>query len=145
MRAVYMIALATFTGPATALTPLPACVWDTATQRLGDGSSAPGTYAHSQSPADGFASTVVEGYEAYEYGPSAFVLQHCPTGQELLVILPEGNTDRFLEIYDEMVFGEQAYTMRQIGEQMGQMGAGVRMTESEFGDCACFYLYGNDY
>ena len=41
-----------------------------------------------------------------------------------------------------MVFGSEPYTMRQIAEALAPMGAGARMTENEFGSCACDWLYG---
>jgi len=129
-------------GPVSALTPLPPCVWDAETQRLGNGTTAPGVYAFVESAGDGFASIIVDGYEAYNYGPSAFILQHCPTGQELLIVLPEGDTTRFNEAYQDMVDGSRPYTMRQIAEALAPMGAGARMSENEFGNCACDWLYG---
>ena len=142
MRAALAIVLAVLTAPASALTPLPPCAWDATAQRLGPSDTPPGNYAFVQEAGDGFASSVIDGYEAYEYGPSAFILQHCPSGQELLVVLPQRDTRAFAEVYDDMVFGPEPYTMRQIAEALAPMGAGARMTENEFGSCACDWLYG---
>ena len=109
MRATLAIILAVLTAPASALTPLPPCAWDASAQRLGPTGTSPGNYAFVQEAGDGFASSVIDGYEAYEYGPSALILQHCPSGQELLVVLPQRDTRAFAEVYDDMVFGSEPY------------------------------------
>ena len=140
MRLALAISLAV-AGPVSALTPLPPCVWDAEAQQLGREDLAAGNYAFVQEAGDGFASSVVDGYEAYNYGPSAFILQHCATGQELLIVPPEGDSADIAANYDDMVFGPGAYTMRQIAEALAPMGAAARMTENEFGTCACDWLY----
>ena len=142
MRATLAIILAVLTAPASALTPLPPCAWDASAQRLGPTGTSPGSYTFVQEAGDGFASSVIDGHEAYEYGPSALILQHCPSGQELLIVLPRRDTRAFAEVYDDMVFGSEPYTMRQIAEALAPMGAEARMTENAFGSCACDWLYG---
>lgn len=131
-------------GPLSALTPLPPCTWDVAGRSLNVEQEAAGIYnpfAYPTEVGDGFASSTVDGGEEHEWGDQAMILQHCPTGDELLILLPEGNTQRFSEVYNAMVYGSDPHTMREIGVTMGQMGAGVVTAQNEFGECACSWLY----
>ncbi len=145
MRSLALISLLVLcAGTATALSPPPECYYDRAAGRLVTPEA-----ARSDTPAVFFQVTgetfvswdVIR--EPHVPGvPERLVLQHCPTGQELLVVLPELGGRAIAARYDEMVFGAGRYTMRRIGEALAEMGAGVRRTTAEFGTCACDVIGG---
>ena len=140
-RTVAAVVLTLCAVPAAALTPPPPCQWDFDAQRLV--TVIDGVYAPAM--ADAYPAAVGEGFVSFSIFPGAlgadagewFVLQHCRTGQELLIALPAGDTRQFHDVYEDMVFGNERYTMRQIGETLSQMGAGARLTQNEFGSCGC--------
>ncbi|NKX44353.1 hypothetical protein [Roseicyclus persicicus] len=146
-RAALALAACCVAGSAAALPPPAPCVWNEGAGRLEpvvDGVYAPGLQEVFPAAAgDGFVTWVLYGGTGDGYGPERFVLQHCPTGQDLLIVLPEGDVTRLEAAYDEMIRGEAPYTMRQIGEAMAQLGAGVRRVQNEFGSCGCDVIWGN--
>ena len=128
--------------PASALSLVIACGYDRAAQRLIDvDAPIPETapLVEPYSVGDGFVAWEVVGNDA-----TRAVLQHCPSGQELLAVFPGGRGSAAFDRYEEMLFGEAPYTMRQIGEEIAPMGAGARLSENELGSCACDLIEGSE-
>jgi hypothetical protein len=146
VRAVMAAALGLWALPATAMAPPAPCQWDASAQRLV--TVVDGVYAADM--ADAFPVPVGDGFVSFSIYPAAMgasqaewlLLQHCPSGQELLIALPAGETRPFHDAYEGMVMGDTPYTMRQIGEEMAALGASARRTQNEFGSCGCDHLNG---
>jgi hypothetical protein len=146
MRAMLAAALGLWAGPSTAMAPPAPCQWDATAQRLV--TVVDGVYAAGL--ADAFPVPVGAGFVSFSIYPAALggaptewlLLQHCPSGQELLIALPGGETRPLHDAYEGMVMGDAPYTMRQIGEAMAALGAEARRTQNEFGSCGCDQLNG---
>ena len=143
MRLLAVISLMAFAATAAdALAPPPPCYWDGAAGRfvpLGQETAAMDPAFLSEA-GDGFA--VLEVFHSDTGKPDRYVLQHCRSGSELLVVLPRGDQQPARSRFEDMAFGAGRYTMRQIGDEMALQGAGVRMSRNEFGDCACDLMAG---
>lgn len=71
------------------------------------------------------------------------VVQHCPTGQELLVGLPNDG-GAVLGAWEDMVFGRGRFTLRQIGERVVEMGGSARVMAGRIGTCVCDDVQGRN-
>lgn len=65
------------------------------------------------------------------------VLQHCPTGDFLLVAASPDAAGAVFEQFYAMLIDERGYTLRQIGDAVAPLGAGARIGRGEWGDCIC--------
>lgn len=65
------------------------------------------------------------------------VLQHCPTGDFLLVVAPPETSGAVFDRFYTMLADERGYTLRQLGEAVAPLGAGARIGKGEWGDCIC--------
>lgn len=65
------------------------------------------------------------------------VLQHCPTGDFLLVVASPAASEAVFERFYAMLDDARGYTLRQLGEAVAPLGAGARIGKGEWGDCIC--------
>jgi hypothetical protein len=65
------------------------------------------------------------------------VLQHCPTEDFLLVVVPPEADRQVFDRFHDLLADDRGYTLRQIGSEVAQLGAGARIGKGEWGDCVC--------
>ncbi len=70
-------------------------------------------------------------------GPERYVLQNCNSGNELIVDAPADVLPGASILYEEMIYGDRSFTLRQIATAMRRLGAEAEMTRNTQGDCAC--------
>ncbi|MDF0599238.1 hypothetical protein P1J78_00705 [Psychromarinibacter sp. C21-152] len=137
MKLAGAIALLALTaGGAAALTPPPPCYFDYATGRLVSYEDAGPSMGpiYLREAGTGFASWEV--YNA-DGSPERVALQHCPSGTDLMIVMPRYNFEQVQDRYEDMVYGPGRYTMRRVAEELEMLGAGVARTKRTLGSCAC--------
>ncbi|MBF9032252.1 hypothetical protein HKCCE3408_17775 [Rhodobacterales bacterium HKCCE3408] len=132
--AALLLALA---APANALTP-PACEWVQSELRMGEWGVDNGTGPQVWPTVVGrdFVRWTIEEV-SLAARPLYIGLQHCPTGQEILIGLNPANPEAQIARFDEMMTDDTGYTLRQIGGEMATLGASARVMRNELGRCAC--------
>ena len=96
-----------------------------------------------------WARPVGTGFVAYEVtfrgdrAPRYAVVQHCPTGRELLVGFPRGG-GAARAVWEEMVFGPGRHTLPQIATRVVEAGGSARVMTGEIGTCVCDDVFGNE-
>ncbi len=150
-KAFPLMLTAVFAGPAMAEPPavglaLAACVWDSSAQRLSESGPTGGT-RQSVNPylvGNDFLSWEATGPSGTMAG-GQIVLQHCPTNNYLLVVLPgvESAATEARSLFDSLIYSSGDYTLRQIAETVAPLGAGARVGQENIGRCGCeTYGYG---
>ncbi|MHA3914735.1 hypothetical protein [Halovulum sp. GXIMD14793] len=121
-------------GVAPALTPKmpPPCLWDQTAQKFAD----KGFAASIVSEDNGFASFIAGAIG----GPQHRVLQHCPTGKYLLIVMSPSQVTRIEERFRFFMETTVKVTMEEIALDIVTMGAGVRRGQGDIGQCGCDYL-----
>ncbi|ROT98503.1 hypothetical protein [Histidinibacterium lentulum] len=125
--------LAMLAGPGRAtVIDVPGCVMDMDAGRLATSAAEarPITSAH----------VWANDFVTYSWSGDAderVVLQHCPTGDFLLVVAPPAVSAVVFERFFTMLGEERGYTLRQLGEAVAPLGAGARIGRGEWGDCIC--------
>jgi len=143
--AAVLMAACLMAGPSVAMLPLyEACAVVGTDQRMSDGrqtaQAGPTELVTIEAVGDGFATWIV----ADGVGHQRLVLQHCPSGRELIVAAPASRADAVSVMFDEMVFGDAPYTLDQIADATQALGARVTQTRNTQGNCACLVLFGTE-
>ncbi|WP_377506700.1 hypothetical protein [Octadecabacter sp. R77987] len=136
---ISLLAVLAVSGRAEAIVVPPSCSFDARAQQITD--MGRGQFdVYPNDVGNGFVSSMI--YDA-DAGETA-ILQSCTTGDYLIVAYSEDQIDAVTPIYEEMVYGRGQYTLRQIGEALGALGAAARLGQNDMGDCACDIYYGTD-
>ncbi|GGL61824.1 hypothetical protein GCM10011392_15410 [Wenxinia marina] len=65
------------------------------------------------------------------------LLHHCPSDGYLVVMATDGAIPAVDREYTRLMFEDDGFTMRQIGERLAELGATARMGQGDVGRCAC--------
>lgn len=145
-----LVLLPLTTSPAKALTPPAACQF---VPELGRFLTPDETETVHPTAQPILPDTFQTGFVYYELrdvkgrhdGSLWFVLEHCPSGQRLLVEAGPREQQVRAKISD-MVFGKTGYTMRQIADGLAPLGAQSTLNAPGLGPCPCGhqqFFYGN--
>ncbi|MBF9036727.1 hypothetical protein HKCCE2091_21035 [Rhodobacterales bacterium HKCCE2091] len=142
MRTAFVILAALAAAPASALVP-PPCEWVEGSLSLGEWGADHGTgpAVWPEPVGADFVRWTVHSNDAAQ-APRYVGLQHCPTGQEILLGLSPAQAEAQLAQFDALMTSSDQYTLRQIGEEMAAAGASARVSRNGLGDCACDLLLG---
>lgn len=121
-------------GMAAALSPPlpPPCFWDQQSQRFVDD----GVEAWVFPEQNGFATFIAGPLD----GPQHRVLQHCPTGKYLLIVMSPSQVTRIEERFRFFMDTTVKVTMEEMALDIATMGAGVRRGQGDIGQCGCAHL-----
>jgi hypothetical protein len=64
-------------------------------------------------------------------------LQHCPSGEALLVSIPDSVESDVRKTFDNAMTDKKSHTMQDLAADLGRLGASTRMMDQGIGDCAC--------
>lgn len=145
-----LVLLPLTTSPTKALTPPAACQF---VPELGRFLSADETEANHPAAQPILPDTFQTGFVYYELRDAKgrhdaslwFVLEHCPSGQRLLVEAGPKQQQVRSKITD-MVFGKTGHTMRQIADGLAPLGARSTLNAPSLGACPCGhqqFFFGN--
>jgi hypothetical protein len=85
---------------------------------------------------NGFVYFEVEDLHGLGDGSLWLVVQYCPKPAGL-VLRADPETPELRTRFNQMVFGDKAYSLRQIAEEMSDLGGQVDMGKVDLGSCPC--------
>jgi hypothetical protein len=135
-------ALAPFAAHATE--PPPACGFDVDRQTLapyGDAAAAPQAAVWARAAGSGFVAYTVG--RAGGRPAAVAVVQHCASGDELLVAMPQ-DEGAALHRWEDMVHGPGSHTLAAIGAEMEALGGRIRLSTGAIGTCVCDEFFGRN-
>ncbi len=131
------VALSSGAMPAQAMTP--PCSYDPATGRLVSPDKAgPDAEAVPYSTApNGFVTWEVTREAGGRTLIDRAALQHCASGQELMVVFPATGNRAAHDLWESLVWGEGSHTLQDVADRLKQAGARPRLSRNALGSCAC--------
>ncbi|MHA3980283.1 C1 domain-containing protein [Halovulum sp. GXIMD14794] len=119
---------------ALALTPQPDCLWDSTSQQFTEDVDALPAWVNLRQSS--FAETTV--YDDAQH--TWTLLHHCSTGHYLLFGVGPQDERRVHDRYAALLDMSAKVTLREIGQDLADLGAGVRIGKGDVGRCDCNHL-----